>query len=74
MAPLKATRSQGEPGEAEIPAYEAMRKDGRLADRIAIWRRMLRCRGTNSSALGVMRRKNWRAECIRREYSNCFIQ
>jgi putative transposase len=25
---------QGEPGEVEIPAYEAMRKDGRLADRM----------------------------------------
>lgn len=25
---------EGEPGEVEIPAYEAMRKDGRLADRM----------------------------------------
>ncbi len=30
----RKTRQPGEPGEVEIPAYEALRKDGRLADRM----------------------------------------
>ena len=30
----RKTPNPGEPGEVEIPAYEAMRKDGRLADRM----------------------------------------
>ncbi len=30
----KKSPAAGEPGEVEIPAYEAMRKDGRLADRM----------------------------------------
>jgi putative transposase len=31
---LRRNPQVGEPGEVEIPAYEAMRKDGRLADRM----------------------------------------